>query len=452
MLNIIILAAGQGKRMKSQLPKVLHKIGNKSLLEHVVNAAQQLKPANIYVVYGHQGEQVHAALQHLPVQWIEQREQLGTGHAVMQVLPHLDPKGQVLILVGDAPMITANTLNKLMTKVADNSIGMVTAVLENPDGLGRILRDENNQVIGIAEQKDATPSQRKIKEINTGIILASVEKLQQWLPKVKNHNAQSEYYLPDIIPMAFAEKIIINTVICEDVCEIQGVNDRAQLAMLERYYQQQRAKELMLQGITLRDPNRFDLRGELQAAQDVTIDINVVIEGKVSIGANCYIGPNVILRDVSIGNDTEIKANSIVEQAEIADGCIVGPFARIRPETKLASNSHVGNFVELKKTSVGKKTKINHLSYIGDAVIGADVNIGAGTITCNYDGVNKHQTIIEDNVFVGSDTQLVAPITIGKGAVIGAGATVTKDVAAETLTITHRLEQRTMEKKVKGER
>lgn len=452
MLNIIILAAGQGKRMRSQLPKVLHKIGNKSLLEHVVITAQQLNPANIYVVYGHQSEQVRTALQHLPVQWIEQQEQLGTGHAVAQVLPYLDVKSQVVVLVGDAPMITATTLKKLITTTPVDAVSVVTAVLDNPEGLGRILRNQNNEMIGIAEQKDATPEQCAIKEINSGIIMASTVNLQNWLPKIKNQNAQSEYYLPDIIPMAVQDKIAVNTVKAESMYEVQGINDRAQLAMLERYYQQQLAQELMLQGVTLRDPARFDLRGELQVGQDVTIDINVIIEGKVSIGANCYIGPNVILRDVSIGNDTEIKANSIVEQAEIADHCVVGPFARIRPETKLASNSHIGNFVELKKTIVGKKTKINHLSYIGDAVIGEDVNIGAGTITCNYDGVDKHQTIIEDNVFVGSDTQLVAPITIGKGAVIGAGATITKDVAAESLTITHRLEQRTMEKKVKGKR
>lgn len=445
-LNIIILAAGQGKRMKSHLPKMLHTLAGKTLLQHVVTAAEALSPTTIYVVYGHGGNEIRAHGKQLSVQWVEQQQQLGTGHAVTQVLPLLTQEGRVLVLVGDAPLISPALLQKLLTETPPNEVGVITAIVPDPAGLGRILRDVNGKVIGIVEEKDTTIEQKKIQEVNSGIIVAPLECLHRWLPKLQNHNAQGEYYLPDIMTMAVAEGIPITAIPADSYYEVQGVNDRAQLAMLERYYQRQLANNLMLAGVTLRDPERFDVRGTLEAARDVTIDVNVIIEGNVSIGKNSSIGPNTILRDVKIGENVTIKANSIIEEAEIANDCIIGPFARIRPGTKLDRGVHIGNFVEVKKSIVGTGSKINHLSYVGDATVGCEVNIGAGTITCNYDGVNKHQTIIEDRVFIGSDTQLVAPVTIGHDAIIGAGSTVIHDAPAEALTLTQRLEQRVKEK------
>lgn len=441
-LNIIVLAAGQGKRMHSALPKMLHTLAGKTLLHHVVAAAEALHPAVIYVVYGHEGTKIQNQSRNLQVQWVEQKQQLGTGHAVAQVLPLITNEGSVLILVGDVPLITPAILQKLLTETAPNEIGLITVIMSNPTGLGRILRDPKGKIIGIIEDKDATLEQKKIQEINTGIIVAPVDCLRRWLPKLQNNNTQGEYYLPDIMAMAVAEGIPITAVQADSPYEVQGVNDRVQLAMLERHYQRQLANKLMLAGVTLRDPDRLDVRGELQVAHDVTIDVNVIIEGNVVIGKNSFIGSNTLLRDVKIGENVTIKANSVIEEATIADDCVIGPFARIRPGTKLEQGVHIGNFVEVKKSAIGVASKINHLSYVGDATVGREVNIGAGTITCNYDGINKHQTIIEDRVFIGSDTQLVAPVTIGHDAIIGAGSTVTQDAPAEALTLTQRLEQR----------
>ncbi len=445
-LRIVILAAGQGKRMNSNLPKVLHPLAGKPLLEHVVASAKALNPAAIYVVYGYRGEEVRKQMNALPVEWIEQVTQLGTGHAVAQVLPYVDDQDQVLVLVGDTPLIKPKTLEKLLT-ASNQGVGLITVHLSNPAGLGRILRTTEGKVCGVVEDKDASPEQRALQEINTGLITAPAKYLKRWLPTLSNQNTQSEYYLPDIIKMAVSEGLDIITVTAESSFEVQGINDRAQLACLERYQQQQLAKQLMFSGVMVLDPARLDIRGDLHAEKDVTLDINVIIEGKVTIGENTVIGPNTILRDVRIGKNVLIKANTIIEEAEIADGCIIGPFARIRPGTKLDANVHIGNFVEVKKSLIGVATKINHLSYIGDATIGSEVNIGAGTITCNYDGVNKHQTTIEDRVFIGSDTQLIAPVKIGHDAIIAAGSTVIRDAPAASLTLTQRLDQRAVSAK-----
>ena len=444
-LQTVILAAGQGKRMHSELPKVLHPIGGKALLEHVVQTASQLQTtAEPIVIYGHQGEQVRHTLAHLAITWVEQKDQLGTGHALQQALPHLAEKGQVLVLYGDVPLISLNTLKKLILNTPAQAIGMITATLPNPTGLGRIIRDAKNEIIAIVEEKDANAEQQQITEINSGIYLIPATLLFQWLPRLKNKNNQKEYYLTEIIELAKKENISIYSTQPQQPEEISGVNDRVQLATLERFYQRQQAEKLMYQGVTLLDPNRFDLRGKLQVGQDVTIDINVIIEGDVKIGHHCLIGPNTLLRNVTIGDHVEIKANSILDGAEIAPHCTVGPFARLRPGAELSSHSHVGNFVEIKNSIIGKETKINHLSYIGDSEIGEKVNIGAGTITCNYDGVNKHKTIIGDNAFIGSNTELIAPVTVGAGATIGAGSTITRDAPPNQLTVC-RAQQRSIE-------
>lgn len=442
-LEIVILAAGQGTRMRSKLPKVLHQLAGKPLLEHLANTAEKLHPKNIFVVYGHAGEKVRSELAHLPVQWVAQTELLGTGHALAQAMPGINKNSRVLVLVGDIPLISVETLQKLTQEITSKEVGVVVTTLPDPSGLGRILRDEKKQVIGIVEEKDATPEQKKISEINTGIFLANANYFQRWLPEIKNQNAQKEFYLTDVITFAVNENITIKTIQAACAEEVQGINDRAQLAQLERYFQQQQTQQLMRAGVTLHDPNRFDLRGELICATDVTIDVNVVIEGKVVIGENSYIGANCILRNVTLGKNVEIKPFTLIENAMIDDHCVIGPFARIRPETKLAQNVHVGNFVEIKKSEVGVGSKINHLSYVGDATIGSKVNIGAGTITCNYDGVNKHRTVIADNVFVGSNTSLIAPIAVGENATIGAGSAVKKQVPADALTL-ERSEQRTI--------
>jgi bifunctional UDP-N-acetylglucosamine pyrophosphorylase/glucosamine-1-phosphate N-acetyltransferase len=442
-LNVIILAAGQGKRMCSKLPKVLHPIAGKPWLLHLVNTAQQLNPSKTFIIYGHGGEQVRSTLASLTVSWVEQKEQLGTGHAVLQAAPQFDPNARILVLVGDIPLISLQALQTFLQQVPANAVGIVTAKMADPTGLGRILRDENDNVIGIVEDKDATAEQKQIQEISTGIIIAPADRLKHWLPAIKNNNKQAEYYLPDILPMAISEGIKIHTVSTTMSEEGQGINDRVQLAQLERFQQKQQAKQLMLQGVTLLDPDRFDLRGNAQIAADVTIDINVILEGDIKIGANSYIGPNCYLRNVQIGENVTIKANSVLEEAVIANHCIIGPFARIRPGTELAEHVHIGNFVEVKNAKVNSHSKINHLSYVGDATIDKAVNIGAGTITCNYDGVNKHRTIIEDKAFIGSNSALVAPITIGEEATIAAGSTITKNAPAKALTIT-RSEQRSI--------
>ena len=435
-LSIVILAAGQGKRMYSRLPKVLHSLAGKALLEHVITTSLQLNPAQPpIVIYGHQGDQVRNAMTRFDINWIEQKEQLGTGHAVLQALPLLKDQQRVLILYGDVPLISAITLKELIETTPENAIGIITANFPNPAGLGRIIRNATHQITHIVEDKDTTPEERAIQEINSGIYSIPASLLQKWLPLLSNQNAQKEYYLTDIISLAAKEKIAIHSIQPAHYEEVCGINDRIQLAQLERFYQYQNAIQLMKKGVSLSDPQRFDLRGELTTGQDVSIDINVIIEGKVSLGNNCSIGANCILRDTIIADNVEIKANSIIDGADIAEHCVIGPFARIRPGTELSQQVHVGNFVEIKKSWVGQGTKINHLSYIGDSEIGKGVNIGAGTITCNYDGVNKHKTIIGDHAFIGSNSQLVAPVSIGKGATIGAGSTITHNTPDNQLTL-----------------
>ncbi|MEO7558515.1 MAG: bifunctional UDP-N-acetylglucosamine diphosphorylase/glucosamine-1-phosphate N-acetyltransferase GlmU, partial [Gammaproteobacteria bacterium] len=441
-LSVIILAAGQGKRMCSSLPKVLHLLAGKPLLEHVVTTAQHLGAQQIQVVYGYGGDTVPSRLPHLKVNWVEQAEQLGTGHAVAKAMPFVK-EGKVLVLYGDVPLVSAATLHRLLD-AADPALSLLTMQRNDPTGYGRIMRDEQNRVLRIVEEKDASPSERQVTEINTGILAVDAEHLRSWVGALKNNNLQGEFYLTDIIALAVRDGVPINTVSPGSDVEVLGVNNKAQLAELERHYQRAQAQQLMLQGVTLYDPERFDLRGELSAGSDVVIDVNVILEGKVTLGDRVRIGPNVWIRNAKIGNDVEVLANCVIEDAAIETGCRIGPFARIRPETRLAQGVHIGNFVEVKKSTVGANSKINHLSYVGDTSIGKNVNIGAGTITCNYDGVNKHRTIIGDDVFIGSDTQLVAPVEIGSGATIGAGSTITSNAPADKLSLT-RVKQQTVD-------
>jgi bifunctional UDP-N-acetylglucosamine pyrophosphorylase / glucosamine-1-phosphate N-acetyltransferase len=437
-LSIIILAAGQGTRMRSALPKVLHPLAGKPLLEHVIDAAETLNAARIQIVYGHGGEQVRERLAARKVEWVEQAQQLGTGHAVAQALPAVADGDRVLVLYGDVPLIGADTLRRLLTAADGGRFGLLTAELADPTGYGRILRDgpigKGGQVTGIVEQKDATPEQLRIREINTGFLAVDAAPLKRWVARLGNDNAQGEYYLTDVIALAAADGVSIETVAPAALTEIMGVNNRAQLAELEREYQRQQAQRLLLAGVTLYDPARFDLRGRLEHGQDVAIDVNVIIEGTVTLGDRVRIGPGCVIRNAEIGADTLVHAHSVIEDAVIGANARIGPFARIRPETVLAKDVHIGNFVEIKKSDIGAGSKVNHLSYIGDTTIGARVNVGAGTITCNYDGANKHRTIIEDDVFIGSDTQLIAPVKVGAGATLGAGTTLTRDAPPGELT------------------
>ena len=428
-LGVVILAAGQGTRMKSELPKVLHPLG------HVAAAARDMGAACITVVYGHGGKQVPSAFADADLQWVEQAEQLGTGHAVQQALPSMAEMDRVLVLYGDVPLTSAETLQALLRAAEGSPLALLTVTLEDATGYGRIVRDQNGRVSRIVEQKDASAEQLAIGEINTGIMVVDRAALQRWLAKLDNDNAQGEFYLTDIVAMATAEGAHVHSAQPADSYEVMGVNDRAQLAVLERRYQQLTAQRLMRGGVTLRDPARFDLRGSLHAGQDVDIDVNVLIEGKVSLGNRVHIGANSVIRDSRIGDGVQILENCVIEQAVIGEDSRIGPFSRIRPETELAPNVHVGNFVEIKKTRVDEGSKINHLSYVGDSIVGRSVNIGAGTITCNYDGANKHQTIICDDAFIGSDTQLVAPVKVGAGATIGAGSTITRDVQPGELAL-----------------
>jgi len=443
-LSIVILAAGQGKRMNSQFPKVLHQLGGKTLLEHVVTSASKLNSIEPpIVIYGHQGEQVKHRLAHLNVQWVEQTQQLGTGHALQQALPFIPDHYSVLVLYGDVPLIRTDTLKNLFNNTSKEAIGILTAYFSDPTGLGRIIRDSENNIIRIIEEKDATAEERAIKEINSGIYLIPARYLKKWLPTLNNQNTQQEYYLTDIFSIAKKENIFIHNEMPTDYQEVLGINDRIQLASLERFYQWDVAKKLMHQGVTLLDPHRFDLRGHLTVGQDVAIDINVIIEGNVIIGNRCIIGPNTLLRNVTLGDEVTIHANSIIDGAEIASHCVIGPFARVRPGTQLGQYVHLGNFVETKNSIIAEATKINHLSYIGDSDVGSHVNIGAGTITCNYDGINKNKTVIGNDAFIGSNTALIAPITIGQGATIGAGSTLTRNAPPEQLTLS-RAEQRSL--------
>ncbi len=444
-LQVVILAAGQGKRMNSDLPKVLHPLGGKSLLTHVVDTALKLNPEETpIVIYGHQGELLRHRLADLNVTWVEQKEQLGTGHALKEALPHFSSHDRVLVLYGDVPLISFETLQKFISSTPLPALGIITAKWGNPAGFGRVVRDQDNQVTHIVEEKDASESEKNISEINSGIYLISVSDLKKWLPKLTNSNQQKEYYLPQIVEFAVAEKKTIAAFLCPTLEETLGVNDKAQLATLERCYQHKQATKLLNQGVTLFDPSRLDIRGEVVVGRDVTIDINVIFEGKVVIGNQCTIGPNTILRNVILGDNVEIRANSLLDGAEVGNHAVIGPFARLRPGTTVSSHAHVGNFVEVKNSLIGEYTKVNHLSYIGDSEIGKKVNIGAGTITCNYDGINKNKTIIGDEAFIGSNSSLVAPIKIGAGATIGAGSTITKDAPANQLTVCRTL-QRTIE-------
>ncbi len=433
-LHIIILAAGEGKRMGSDLPKILQAVGGQPMLAHLLSTASQLSPKNIHVVIGAKADQVKAAFTgQAGINWIIQSDRLGTGHAVKQALPAIPDGAEVLVLYGDHPLIP---LADLQAMVASSSqLTLMTMVPNNPKGYGRILRDRNDRIEGIIEHKDATPNQLLIKEVNTGIVAASLALLKLLLDETNNDNAQQEYYLTDIFKLAHQRGIEIQAVVASNEADLQGANNRRQLASLERRYQYHAANKLMDAGAMLADPKRIDVRGEVEIGRDVFFDINVLLQGKVVIGDGVYIGPGVLIKDSEIAAGSKIEAYSVIEQANIGKHCNIGPFARIRPQTQLADEVKVGNFVEVKKSTIGAGSKASHLSYIGDSTVGSKVNIGAGTITCNYDGVNKHQTIIEDEVFVGSDTQLIAPVRIGKGATIGAGSTISKDVVPDSLAV-----------------
>jgi len=442
-LKAIILAAGQGTRMRSKLPKVLHQLAGRSLLSWVLDAADSILPEEILIVYGHQGEQIKQTLDDEALTWVEQAEQLGTGHALQQAMPRLDDDDNILVLPGDVPLISHETLSDLIANTAQDEVGLLTAMVAEPYGFGRILRNDAGHVVGIVEEKDASDDEKNITEINTGIMLLPVKPLKSWLAQLENNNVQGEYYLTDIIALAVASGITIKASQPIFNEEIMGINDRGQLARLERIYQSLAAEALMLEGVNLQDPTRFDLRGELTAAEDVTVDINVIIEGQVEIGANTSIGANVILKNATVGEGVTILSNCVIEDVHIGDHCIIGPFARLRPGTRLANNVKVGNFVETKKTTVAAGSKLPHLAYVGDAEVGKNVNIGAGVITCNYDGVKKYKTIIGDGAFIGADSQLIAPVTIGEDAYIATGSSINKDAPAGKLTIA-RSRQRTI--------
>lgn len=441
-LNIVILAAGQGTRMKSHMPKVLHSLAGKPLLAHVIDSARRLDPAKIIVVYGHGGELVPQTLASPDLVWVVQAEQLGTGHAVDQAMAEVDAESNLLILYGDVPLLQTSTLIELV-RLGAEGFGLLTVKLANPYGYGRIVRDNYGAVARIVEEKDASEAERKITEINSGIMCTSAKLMRSWLNQLENNNAQQEYYLTDTIAMAVDAGITVKTTQPAAEQEVAGVNSRIQLAELERFYQRQKAEQLMAAGVTIIDPDRLDIRGEISTGQDVTLDINVVLEGEVSLGNNVRIGPGCVIKDSEIADGVEIKAMSVIEQAKVGPGAQVGPFARLRPGTDLAASVHIGNYVEIKNSQVGEGSKINHLSYVGDTSVGKAVNIGAGTITCNYDGANKHRTIIGDRAFIGSDTQLVAPVEVGEGATIGAGTTLTSDAPAEELTLS-RVKQKTI--------
>lgn len=434
-LHVIILAAGQGSRMKSNLPKVLHQVAGKPMLHHVMDTARTLGAEGIHGVIGHGADRVKAVTPAADVTWALQDQQLGTGHAVAQAMPAVPDGAVVLVLYGDVPLINPETLVALVSRVDENSLGLLTVDLATPDGYGRILRNEQGKVTAIVEQKDATESQKAICEVNTGILAVTSNHLKRWLPQLSNSNAQGEYYLTDIIAMAAGEGMAVEVAQPSHEEEVQGVNNRLQLSVLERWYQRCEAERLMTEGATLADPARIDVRGDVTVGQDVLIDVNVVFEGDVVLGNNVSIGPNCVIRDARLADNVTVHANSVIEGAEVAEQCQIGPFARLRPGTRLARTAKVGNFVETKKADVGEGSKINHLSYVGDAILGRNVNVGAGTITCNYDGVNKFQTVLGDNVFVGSNTALVAPVSVAAEAVIGAGSTITTDVAEKDLAV-----------------
>jgi len=440
-LHVVILAAGQGKRMHSDLPKVLHRLAGRPLLAHVLDTAEALKPEGLHVVYGYGGAQVRAHFHDKTVTWVAQPDQLGTGHAVMQAMPGVPDDAVVLVLYGDVPLVSSNSLKAVAAAASAERLGLLTATVDAPDGYGRILRDDRGSVTAIVEHGDADHEQRAIREINTGIMALSAKRLRGWLDGLKNENRQGEYYLTDIISRAVEEGIEIESASPDSPEDTLGANDRLELARLERIYQHRQAEALMRAGVSLNDPARLDVRGRLTAGRDVSIDVNVILEGEVRIGDRVSIGANCVLKDVEIGDDVEIFANCIVDSAVVGAGCRIGPYARIRPGTELADAVHIGNFVEVKGSTIGAGSKANHLTYIGDAEVGADVNVGAGTITCNYDGASKHRTIIGDGAFIGSGVELVAPVTVHPGATIGAGSTISKDAPAHKLTVSRGSQQ-----------
>lgn len=433
-MSVVILAAGKGTRMYSDLPKVLHTLAGKPMVQHVIDAANKLGAQRVNLVYGHGGDLLKQTLNDGSLNWVLQAEQLGTGHAMQMAAPFFADDEDILMLYGDVPLISVETLQRLREAKPQGGIGLLTVKLDDPTGYGRIAR-ENGKVVGIVEHKDASEEQRKINEINTGILVANGADLKRWLGKLDNNNAQGEFYITDIIALAHGEGREIAAVHPDRLSEVEGVNNRLQLSRLERVYQTEQADKLLLAGVMLRDPARFDLRGELTHGRDVEIDTNVIVEGRVTLGNRVKIGTGCVIKNAVIGDDCEISPYTVIEDATLEAACTIGPFARLRPGAELAEGAHVGNFVEMKKARLGKGSKAGHLSYLGDAEIGDNVNIGAGTITCNYDGANKHKTIIGDDVFVGSDTQLVAPVTVANGVTIGAGTTVTRDIAENELVI-----------------
>jgi len=433
-MNIVILAAGMGKRMQSSLPKVLHPLAGKPLLGHIIDTARTLAPSRLCVIYGHGGDAVPQAFADQDLAFARQEPQLGTGHAVMQALPHLEDGAATLVLYGDVPLTTAASLQRLLAAAGQDKLGVLTVTLDDPTGYGRIVR-ENGKITRIVEQKDASPAERAITEVNTGIIVAPTARLRDWLAKLSNDNAQGEYYLTDVIAAAVADGVDVVSAQPDDVAETLGVNSKVQLAELERVHQRNIATALLEAGVTLADPARIDVRGTLDCGRDVSIDVNCVFEGCVRIGEGASIGPHCVIRNASIAAGANIKAFTHIEDAVVGAGAQVGPYARLRPGTELADEVHIGNFVEVKNSVIGLGSKANHLAYVGDADVGSKVNIGAGVITCNYDGANKFRTTIEDEAFIGSDSQLVAPVVVGKGATLGAGTTLTKDAPAGQLTI-----------------
>jgi bifunctional UDP-N-acetylglucosamine pyrophosphorylase/glucosamine-1-phosphate N-acetyltransferase len=436
-LNVVILAAGQGTRMRSKLPKVLHQVGGKSMLAHTITTAENLGAERIIVVYGHGGEAVQSAIQNEKIEWVEQKERLGTGHAVQQAIPFFSAQADenILILYGDVPLTREATLRTLLEQQAKDSMAILTTVLTKPHGYGRIIRNAQGNVEKIVEEKDANSEIRQIDEINTGILCASSTSLIKWLNSIDNNNQQKEYYLTDCVGLAVVDGKSVEAVKCEDPTEVIGVNNRVNLAEIENVFQQRQREHLMINGATLRDTSSVFIEGNIEIGNDIIIEPNVLLRGNVTIGDDVSIGMNCVITDSIIDSGTVIHSNSVIEDSKIGENCEIGPFARVRPKTVLANEVKLGNFVEVKKSNIASGSKVNHLSYIGDASIGEKTNIGAGTICCNYDGANKHQTIIGSNVFIGSDTQLVAPVKIDDGATIGAGSTITKDVPAEKLTL-----------------
>ena len=440
-LHVVILAAGQGRRMRSSLPKVLHRLAGRSLLSYVVEAANGLGAARVHVVYGHGGGTVREAMAAADVEWVEQREQLGTGHALALAMPGIPDDTTVLVLNGDVPLVNRTTLHETATLAGGSGIALITAVVDDPSGYGRIVRGPDGHVRGIVEEKDASDEQRNIAEIYAGILAARAGKLRSWLQGLDHDNAQGEYFLTDVVARAVEDGLSVRTVPPEAIEEVLGVNDREQLAALERFHQRRLAKALMREGASLADPARIDIRGRVRTGSDVFVDVNVVLEGDVVLGDRVSIGPGCIIKDTVIEHDTEIRANCVIEGAHIGIACRVGPFSRLRSDTQLSRGVHIGNFVELKNATLGEGSKANHLTYTGDSRIGRDVNVGAGVVTCNYDGANKHTTVIGDDAFIGSGVMLIAPVTVHAGATIGAGSTIGKDAPPDALTLTRTPQQ-----------